>query len=387
MAVTVGQNVGQATTLPENVASTVQFLDPFTELQTRTLVDEARQAAQKRIDIPQQKIAGFTPEQEEAFRIARGAQGEAGLGGFRPFITEAQRLAGLGAEQLTGTVDPVTGLRTPGQAGVVDEALRETRRALDPTKRAIEFAERGIGAFDPSQIKQFQDPYQQEVIDAQLASIDRQRDIASQGIAAQAAQAGAFGGSRYGIQQAELERNAAEQRQRMESQLLSQGFQQAQAAALAENARVAEAQRGVADLLGNLGAQYGQIGGQLSGIGAQKGNIAAGLGSLAQQQAGLGGASRALTAEDIGLLAQTGGIQKQQAQALLDAKQQADVQQAYEPFQRVSFISDILRGTPSGSQTLSVSASPLPNPFTQSLGTGLAAAGLFAPKRNKTVGT
>jgi len=375
MAVTVRQNVGQATTLPENVASTVQFLDPFTELQTRTLVDEARQAAQKRIDIPQQQIAGFTPEQEEAFRIARGAQEEAGLGGFRPFISEAQRLAGLGAEQLTG------------QAGVVDEALRETRRALDPTTEALVAARQGIGAFDPSQIAQFQDPFTEQVIETQIADINRQRDIAAQGIAGQAAQAGAFGGSRYGIQQAELERNAAEQRNRLTAQLRSQGFQQAQAAALAENARVAEAQRGVAGLLGNLGAQYGQIGGQLSGIGAQKGNIAAGLGSLAQQQAGLGGASRALTAEDIGLLAQTGGIQKQQAQALLDAKQQADVQQAYEPFQRVSFISDILRGTPSGSQTLSVSASPLPNPFTQSLGTGLAAAGLFAPKRKKTVGT
>jgi len=375
MAVTVRQNVGQATTLPENVASTVQFLDPFTELQTRTLVDEARQAAQKRIDIPQQQIAGFTPEQEEAFRIARGAQEEAGLGGFRPFISEAQRLAGLGAEQLTG------------QAGVVDEALRETRRALDPTTEALVAARQGIGAFDPSQIAQFQDPFTEQVIETQIADINRQRDIAAQGIAGQAAQAGAFGGSRYGIQQAELERNAAEQRNRLTAQLRSQGFQQAQAAALAENARIAEAQRGVAGLLGNLGAQYGQIGGQLSGIGAQKGNIAAGLGSLAQQQAGLGGASRALTAEDIGLLAQTGGIQKQQAQALLDAKQQADVQQAYEPFQRVSFISDILRGTPSGSQTLSVSASPLPNPFTQSLGTGLAAAGLFAPKRKKTVGT
>ena len=375
MAVTVRQNVGQATTLPENVASTVQFLDPFTELQTRTLVDEARQAAQQRIDIPQQQIAGFTPEQEEAFRIARGAQEEAGLGGFRPFISEAQRLAGLGAEQLTG------------QAGVVDEALRETRRALDPTTEALVAARQGIGAFDPSQIAQFQDPFTEQVIETQIADINRQRDIAAQGIAGQAAQAGAFGGSRYGIQQAELERNAAEQRNRLTAQLRSQGFQQAQAAALAENARVAEAQRGVAGLLGNLGAQYGQIGGQLSGIGAQKGNIAAGLGSLAQQQAGLGGASRALTAEDIGLLAQTGGIQKQQAQALLDAKQQADVQQAYEPFQRVSFISDILRGTPSGSQTLSVSASPLPNPFTQSLGTGLAAAGLFAPKRKKTVGT
>ena len=375
MAVTVGQNVGQATTLPENVASTVQFLDPFTELQTRTLVDEARQAAQKRIDIPQQQIAGFTPEQEEAFRIARGAQEEAGLGGFRPFITEAQRLAGLGAEQLTG------------QAGVVDEALRETRRALDPTTEALVAARQGIGAFDPSQIAQFQDPFTEQVIETQIADINRQRDIAAQGIAGQAAQAGAFGGSRYGIQQAELERNAAEQRNRLTAQLRSQGFQQAQAAALAENARIAEAQRGVAGLLGNLGAQYGQIGGQLSGIGAQKGNIAAGLGSLAQQQAGLGGASRALTAEDIGLLAQTGGIQKQQAQALLDAQQQAAVQQAYEPFQRVSFISDILRGTPSGSQTLSVSASPLPNPFTQSLGTGLAAAGLFAPKRKKTVGT
>jgi hypothetical protein len=274
----------------------------------------------------------------------------------------------------------VTVRQNVGQATTLPENVASTVQFLDIGEVA---ARQGIGAFDPSQIAQFQDPFTEQVIETQIADINRQRDIAAQGIAGQAAQAGAFGGSRYGIQQAELERNAAEQRNRLTAQLRSQGFQQAQAAALAENARIAEAQRGVAGLLGNLGAQYGQIGGQLSGIGAQRGNIAAGLGSLAQQQAGLGGASRALTAEDIGLLAQTGGIQKQQAQALLDAQQQAAVQQAYEPFQRVSFISDILRGTPSGSQTLSVSASPLPNPFTQSLGTGLAAAGLFAPKKTK----
>jgi hypothetical protein len=55
------------------------------------------------------------------------------------------------------------------------------------------------------EIQPFMNPYQQAIQD----EINRAYNIAQQGQAAQAIQAGAFGGGREGIAQAELERNRA----------------------------------------------------------------------------------------------------------------------------------------------------------------------------------
>ena len=55
-------------------------------------------------------------------------------------------------------------------------------------------------------------PYQQQVIEESLRQINRQGDIARQNLQAQAVRTGAFGGTREGVQRAELERGLAEQR-------------------------------------------------------------------------------------------------------------------------------------------------------------------------------
>lgn len=336
------------TALPENITSNINYLDPFTETQTQTLLSEAREAARDPIKIPVQGVADLNVDQQQAFSLARQ-----GIGGYAPFIDQAQGLYGQAAGQY-GT-----------QAGTISEGLDLTRRAIDPNEQAL-----GILGLTQSGSQAYQNPFTEQVIDTQIADMNRQRDIAQQSIAAQAINAGAFGGSRFGIQEAELERNTAEQRDRMIANLRMQNYNQAQDRA-----------QGIAGLTSQLGTTYGQIGGQIAGLGSQYGNIAAGQGNIGQQYGQLGALQRSLGAEDVNLLGQTGALQRQDAQARLDAAHQANIQQAYEPYQRVSFVSDILHGVPSGGQTLSVSSSPLPNPFTQALGTGLAAAGIFAPKK------
>jgi len=335
-------------TLPQNVESRVQYLDPFTEEQTQLLLSEAREASNLPIRIPTQGVADFSPDQTQAFDLARQ-----GIGAYEPFIDQASDLYGQAA----------------GQYGQMSDAIGE---GLGLTRRATGFNDQALQILQgmESGSQAYQDPFTEQVIDAQLADMNRQRDIARQGIAAQAVGAGAFGGGRYGIQEAELERNTAEQRNRMAAQLRSQNYLQAQQTAL-----------GVSGLTGQLGNAYGQIGGQIAGLGSQYGNIAAGQANIGSQQSQLGALLRNLGTQDVNLLGQTGGVQRQDEQARLDAQHQANIQQAYEPYQRVSFVSDILHGAPSGGQTLSVSSAPLPNPFTQALGTGLAAASLFAPKK------
>ena len=79
-------------------------------------------------------------------------------------------------------------------------------------------------------------------------------------------------------------------------------------------------------------------------------------GQQLQAQTDLGAATTQLNAaqarqaqqqQDLQALAQTGGLERGIAQANLEAARQTKVQDITDPFQRLSFVSDIQRGTPS----------------------------------------
>jgi hypothetical protein len=80
------------------------------------------------------------------------------------------------------------------------------------------------GTFPGADISQYTNPYQSEVIDTTLDALDRQRQIQQQQNAAGATQAGAFGGSRHGVVEAETNRAYADQAARTAASLNSQGF-------------------------------------------------------------------------------------------------------------------------------------------------------------------
>jgi hypothetical protein len=189
---------------------------------------------------------------------------------------------------------------------------------FDPTTGAVTGAGQGTGIAGyqpflqqaqqysgPGAYQQFMSPYQQDVINTTLTEYDRQRQIAQQGIASQAIQAGAFGGGREGVQQAEFGAQTLQNRAALQAQLLQQGYGQAQQAAGTAFAQ----QQQLAAMQPTLAAQTSQ---QLG---------AAGTSNLAYQQ------------------------------AVLDAQRQA-AQFAYqEPYQRLSVlgsgITSLLQGQPS----------------------------------------
>jgi hypothetical protein len=86
-------------------------------------------------------------------------------------------------------------------------------------------------------------PYQQAVTEQTLAEIRRQADIAGQSQAAQAVRTGAFGGTREGVQRAEMERNTQNLMAQQIAQGYAQNYGQAQQAAMQadEAARAATA--------------------------------------------------------------------------------------------------------------------------------------------------
>ena len=71
-------------------------------------------------------------------------------------------------------------------------------------------------------------------------------------------------------------------------------------------------------------------------------------------------------------------VDAQKWQAELDATRATNLQNYYEPYQQLGFLSDIQRGAPSTQMITSQATSPQASPFQQFAGTaigGLAAAG------------
>jgi hypothetical protein len=154
---------------------------------------------------------------------------------------------------------------------------------------------------NPSAIQQYMSPYQQAVTDLQIEAARRQADISRTQRASQAARAGAFGGARQAIENAEAERA-------LQSQLAAI---QAQGSQSAYDKAVQAMQFG-----SNLGLQG--LGGAQSGLGTalQGGQLGlSGIGqALAGQQAALQGVGQAGSMYGLGMQGAGVGLQGINAQ-------------------------------------------------------------------------
>ena len=239
----------------------------------------------------------------DAERLAgatRGAQGQYQQQAMRGLTDEmGAARAGTrgGISALRGLQDYSRVLGAQGQAGMQDLARRSRAagyggqaglqgiagQSLGAAERGIAGLE-GTGArYDPRSAKEFYDPYLQDVIQAEQAEIDRLGLQQSRRAQAGATSAGAFGGSRAALQQAEIGRNVLGQQARTGAQLRSQGYQQAQQAAMGAFEQAQRRQQQAAQMTGQLGlAGAGQAGQQY----AQATQLGlAGLGQSGQQRA------------------------------------------------------------------------------------------------------
>jgi hypothetical protein len=109
-------------------------------------------------------------------------------------------------------------------------------------------------SFDPSSVSQYFNPYEDAAVQQALTDIRRQGDIAGNQQNAAAVQAGAFGGSRQGLQSAELGRNVLEQQGRTAAGMRQAGFQNAMQQAQSDFANQQQRQQAQAQ----FGTQFGQ---------------------------------------------------------------------------------------------------------------------------------
>lgn len=94
--------------------------------------------------------------------------------------------------------------RARNVTGKYDPALDNSLSTLQQVQQ------RAFEGVSPEDIARYSNPYQQNVTDIAKREITRDADIARESINANAANAGAFGGSRHGVVEAELNRNLAE---------------------------------------------------------------------------------------------------------------------------------------------------------------------------------
>ena len=231
-----------------------------------------------------------------------------------------------------------------------DTAGSATKSAVDAMKSGIAQVQEGRGMYRPSDyVSDFMSPYTTGVIEEVEKDIERQGNVARQRAAAQSVGRGAFGGSRQGVQAAEVERNILDAKSKAAADLRNKNYAQALAASQQAyqqgKARDLEAGR----LTGGLGQSYG---------------------TLAGTSADIGRVYSALQPADLAFMTGVGEAERAYRQQMIDTARQEyqrPTEQRLLPFQ---FGYGALTGTPSAgiySQTQAGYAPPA-NPFLSGLG-------------------
>ena len=248
-----------------------------------------------------QRIAGFTPMQEQAFNTV-GQLGPTQQGAVGSGMATMAGLGSLGAGQ-----------------NYVNQAT------------------------NPYAMASYMNPYVQNALNPAMQEARRQSDVTGQQNAANAVNAGAFGGSRFGIQEAERQRNLGQNLANIYGTGMSDAFKNAQQS-----------------------MQFGSTLG-LQGLG-QAGQLASTLGNLGQQQF--------TQAKDAAAAQQAVGTAQQQMQQQQLEQQYADFQnQRQHPYQQLAYMSDMLRGLPLSQYTQTMYQAP-PSFLTQAAGVGAIGKGL-----------
>ena len=220
-------------------------------------------------DMLRSGIGGYEPYLQGALGSLQAAKSAIGSGAM-PAMSEAIAQQGAsiaGLQRAGGLADRTRGM--PYQTRM--EALQGLNRAgagipgiMGATQQNIYGAAQSLGGtggqFDPSTIQNYMNPYTQQVIDAEQAELARLGEQQKVGARAQGVASGAFGGSRSGIQEAEIGRNTLQQQARTGAQLRTQGYQQAAQQAQQAYEQSQQRRQQGAGLRGQLAQMGGQMG-------------------------------------------------------------------------------------------------------------------------------
>ena len=414
--------------------------------------------------IPEYKLAGQTDlERSVQNTFATPEQRDQFMNRYQPYFTdasgqprylgEASGALGGGYGQITGAIndyfptarDYVSGGRGAVDArGIYGDELSGARsradqgtqsfdargRASDLFSDAQQTVKGGLGSFDPSEsVSKFMDPYKQQVIDEAMKQIDRQGAETMAINNANAVGAGAFGGSRAGVQAAETSRGISETKNKTISDMLSAGYQQSLSnaytadeasknraltagqrlggfgsAALGAESSAFEGAEGRilkgADLYRSMGLSsadaqakalsdektrsleagrlYGGLGQTVGGFGGQMADIGSAYGSLAGTGADIGRVYGAMAPADMGFMYGLGGDQRGYDQSYYDNQRRNAMRGTEQALYPINYAYGALSGTPSAGVYNSYQTNPVAqnNPVVSGFGAYTAMQGV-----------
>lgn len=285
--------------------------------------------------LPNGQVAGFSNLQNQSFNSAQNM-------GTAPQLGVASTMANQAGQGALGTTGQSLGYGLLGaQAGLGY----------------------GQNAQNAQTVQSYMNPYLQASLSPQMQLLAQQQGMQQQQNQGQATQAGAFGGSRMGVQNA-LQNQA---NQLGMSNLVGQGYNKAYDTAQTNMQQAA-----------NLGMQGANIG--LTGVsGAQAGYNAAN--TAANNLANIGQTQYGQQVGNINLQNQLGAQQQQYQQNLDTTAYQNYQNQQQLPYQQLGFMSNVMQGLPVGGQTQSVYANP--SLVSTAAGLGTAAIGASSLMRGK----
>lgn len=341
---------------------------------------------------PQDYVAGFSPMQQQAFRSAANLQTPSQFG-------VGSTLANQAGQGALSTVGQATGYGELGSRyGAVGARIGEGALGYGGMGAGLGLQAAGAGAnyqqmaTDPGMQKAYMSPYLQNALDPQLQEMQRQYAITGQQQRAQAAAAGAFGGTRDALMQAENQRNKNMAMNKAIGEGYQTAFQQAQQAQqFGANLGLQGMQTGIQGAQTGLQGIQGALAGTAQGMqGAQIGlqgvqGAQAGYG-LANQAAGtlgqLGSAQLAAQQGIIGLQNQLGAQQQGRQQQIINQAIQDYANAQQYPLTQLGTMSNMLRGLPLQSSTTQQYVAQ-PNMTTQAIGTLGAGASLYNAMKAK----
>ena len=375
--------------ITETRALPAQFIEDLGKDYAQQLVGTTAKPIDTSKFAPQ--VAGQDALQTQAATLA----GQ-GVGSYAPFLSSAGQ-AGTAAGSALGTAG--TTLGTAGTelsgAGTALGTAGTTLGGVQNYLTAAGTAGTGTGAGaagTAGSIASYMSPYQQQVIDASLANYDTQVAAQRSGVTQQAGlgTVGNLDSGRFGVQLGAFDAQSQRDRALMEANLLNQGYGQAAAARqqdFTNQLGLGQGQLGLGQAQANVAGQQAGFAGQRAAIGQQQAGLASGQVGLGQFQQGLGGATQDFGLQDVSSLGQIGSVQQAQAQAQLNATQEANRLAAYEPTERLGFygsgVTGLMGGYP-GQYQFSQQADP--SPLASALGIGATLGGIYgniSGNRNK----
>ncbi len=288
-------------------------------------------------DAVTKQVAPLTGLETSAYQAAG-----AGVGQFLPYLQDARRLYGE------------SGALERERIPFVTEGILGTRKGMDLVESALPYYQ---GIADENR-------FTEQVADRLTQRLEDNEARQLSNLARNAGGSGALGGSRYGIERANIQEGTQEALADSLANLYNTNFQ---------NQRQAE--QVAAQGISSLGSTYGNMASAVPSVAQGYGSVATGLGSLAGNFAQLGQTGQQMYGQDLNTARTYGQSLRDYNQSLLDTRQSNLYAEQSLPFQLLGYMSGVTGSLPNNNYTIST---PLPNQGdSYGMASGIAGVGPF----------